>query len=237
MVNDEKIPQPKRTIYSLYIKRIIDCLGSGIGLIILSPLFLVIILLEWKYHGKPAIYKSRRPGKDNKIFTLYKFRSMTNEKDENGILLPEEDRLTPFGKFIRKTSIDELPQLINIFKGDMAIIGPRPLLIEYLDYYTPRHAMRQSVRPGLVCITDNDHEGPVTWRTQFESDIRYIENISLMTDIKMILAVFKEVFKHADYRTMDTRVPFTGDNLDETRSKNEIEETIHFDSLQKDSER
>ncbi len=106
MENKEIIPQPKRTIYSLYIKRIIGCIGSGIGLVILSPLFLIVTLLEWKYHGKPAIYKSRRPGKDNKIFTLYKFRSMTNEKDENGILLPEEERLTPFGKFINQLLLD-----------------------------------------------------------------------------------------------------------------------------------
>lgn len=175
-MNEEKIPKPKKSLYSIYIKRLIDLVISGIGILVLSPVFLVIVFLEWKYHGKPAIYKLKRPGKDNKIFTVYKFRSMTNDSDENGVLFPEEDRLTPFGIFLRKTSLDELPQLINIFKGDMAIIGPRPLLVEYLDYYSPRHAMRQSVRPGLVCITDNDQNGPVTWRTQFESDIEYIEN-------------------------------------------------------------
>lgn len=227
-----KVPKVKKTFYSTIVKRAIDLILSGIALVVLSPVFLLVTILEWKFHGKPAIYKTKRPGKDGKIFTLYKFRSMTNERDSAGLLLPEEQRLTRFGIFIRKTSIDELPQLINIFKGDMAIIGPRPLLVEYLDLYSPRHAMRHAVRPGLVCITENKSSGPVTWRTQFESDVKYVESISFITDVRMLFAVVKEIFKRADYRAMDTRPPFTGDNLDETRSKAEIGEVVHFDSLQ-----
>lgn len=228
----DEMPKVRKTFYSKVIKRTFDLLVSGLALLILSPVFLVITLLEWKFHGRPAIYKTKRPGKDGKIFTLYKFRSMTNERDSEGFLLPEEQRLTKFGIFLRKTSIDELPQLINIFKGDMAVIGPRPLLVEYLDLYTPRHAMRHAVRPGLVCITENKSNGPVTWRTQFESDVKYVESIGFITDVKMLFAVVKEVFKRADYRAMDTRPPFTGDNLDETRSKAEIGEVTHFGSLQ-----
>ncbi len=221
-----------RSFYSVYVKRCIDCFLSGIGLITLSPLFVVVVFLEWIIHSYPAIYKSKRPGKNKKVFLLYKFRSMTNERDENGLLLPEEQRLTKFGKFIRKTSIDELPQLVNIFKGDMAIIGPRPLLIEYNELYTPRHAVRLEVRPGLVCLTDNKAKGPVTWRTQFESDVNYVQNITFKNDLKMFFAVIGEVFKHADYRAMDTRIPFDGTNLDDTRSKSELNEAVHFDSLQ-----
>jgi len=222
----------KKTFYSTVIKRCIDCALSGIGLLILSPVFLIVIVLEWFIHGYPAIYKSKRPGKDKKVFLLYKFRSMTNERDENGLLLPEEKRLTRFGKFIRKTSIDELPQLVNILKGDMAIIGPRPLLIEYNSLYSPRHACRLSVRPGLVCLTDKNNDGPVTWRTQFESDVNYVQNITFANDLKMFIAVIGEVFKHADYRALDTRIPFDGTNLDDTRSKSELGEAVHFDSLQ-----
>ena len=228
------IPKVSNTLYALYIKRFFDILLSGIALIGLSWLFLIVVILELIFHGRPVLYKTKRPGKDGKIISLYKFRSMTNERGEDGLLLPEEKRLTKFGLFIRKTSIDELPELLNIFRGDMSIIGPRPLLIEYLPLYSPRHAMRHAVRPGLACVRIMPSDSKTwTWGEQFENDIWYIEHLSFMTDIKMLFAVVKETIKGAEYRANDTRVPFTGDNLYETRSKNEIENITRYDSVSK----
>lgn len=221
-----------RSFYSIVVKRFFDILISGFAFIVLFPLLLIICILELIYHGKPVIYKTKRPGKDGKIFSLYKFRSMSNERDENGILLPEGKRLTQFGRILRKTSIDELPELINVIKGDMSIIGPRPLLTEYLKLYSTRHAMRQSVRPGLACVRIMPSESKTwTWGEQFENDIYYVEHISLITDIKMVIAVVKEVLKGSEYRANDTRIPFTGDNLDDTSSKEELETVIRYDSI------
>lgn len=228
-------PIPSRSIYSVYIKRILDVALSGMALMMLSPILLLTSILELVYHGKPTIYCTQRPGRNGKVFRLYKFRSMTNERDANGNLLPESERLTKFGRFLRRTSIDELPELVNILKGDMSIIGPRPLLIEYAKLYSPRHAFRQSVRPGLACVRIQ-REGlsdTWTWRDQFENDIYYIEHISLKTDVEMIVSVIREVIKGAPYRANDTRVPFNGDNLDEVRSKDELGVVSFFESINK----
>lgn len=223
---------PVKTVYSVFVKRVLDILLSGIAIIVLSPLLFVVALLELKYHGRPIVYCTKRPGKDAKIFKMYKFRSMTNEVGEDGWLLPEEDRLTRFGKFIRKTSLDELTELFNILKGDMSIIGPRPLLVEYLDYYSPKHSMRHAVRPGLACFRIIPTDSTTwTWGEQFDNDIWYVEHVSFITDAKMVFAVIKEVFKASDVRANDTRPPFTGDNLNDTRSKNEVGETRRFDSV------
>ena len=227
------IPKPTKSIYSSFIKRLLDIILCSSALLVLSPLLLVVSILELIYHGKPILYKTKRPGKDGKVFNLYKFRSMTNERDVDGFLLPEEKRITKFGRFLRRTSIDELPELLNIVKGDMSIIGPRPLLTEYMSMYSARHAYRQCVRPGLACVRIK-REGLTdtwTWRDQFENDIYYIEHISLLTDVKMIFTVIKEVIKGAPYRANDTRVPFLGDNLDEIKSKAEVGVETHFDSL------
>ena len=222
-----------KSFYSLVVKRVLDIVLSGLALLFLSPLFLIVFFSELIIHGFPAIYKTRRPGKKGKIFSLYKFRSMTNERDANGVLLPEEKRLTRFGLFLRKTSIDELPELINIFKGDMSIIGPRPLLVEYLPLYSERHAMRHAVRPGLACVRIMPSDSKTwTWREQFENDLYYIEHISFLTDVRMIFAVIKEVFKGSDYRANDTRIPFDGTNLDDVRTKQEAGVESHFDSVQ-----
>ena len=195
---------------------------------------LVICIFELIFHGSPVIYKTKRPGKDSKIFELYKFRSMTNAKDENGVLLSENKRITKFGLFLRRTSIDELPELLNIIRGDMSIIGPRPLLTEYLPLYSQRHAMRHSVRPGLACVRIMPSDSKTwTWREQFENDIYYIKHVSFVTDVRMIFAIIKEVIKGCDYRANDTRVPFDGTNLDETRSKHEIEGMVRCDSVSK----
>lgn len=224
----------KKSFYSIVVKRFLDVVLSALALIVLSPLFLIVYILELVFHGKPAFYKTKRPGKDGKVFDLYKFRSMTNQRGADGLLLPEDQRLTKLGIFLRKTSIDELPELFNILKGDMSVIGPRPLLIEYLDLYTPRHAMRQSVRPGLACVRIMPSDSKTwTWREQFENDIYYVEHISLLVDIKMVFAVIREVFRGSDYRASDTRVPFNGENLDDTRSKQEANLDLHFESIAK----
>lgn len=227
--------QPVRVVksfYSVYFKRFLDILLCSAAVILLSPLFLIVSVLELVFHGSPVIYRTKRPGKDGKIFELYKFRSMTNERDSAGVLLTEDKRLTKFGLLLRKTSVDELPQLINIIRGDMSVIGPRPLLIEYLPLYSERHRMRHAVRPGLASVRIMPSESNTwTWREQFENDIYYVEHVSLATDIRMIIAMTREVFKGAEYRANDTRVPFTGDNLDETRSKYEVESVVRYDSV------
>lgn len=230
---DNSLPKVRKSFYSIIIKRVFDVLLSGAALVILSPLLIIVCALELIFHGRPVIYCTRRPGKNGKIFSMYKFRSMTNERGEDGHLLPEEKRLTRFGHFIRKTSIDELPGLVNILKGDMSIIGPRPLLIEYMQYYNPRHAMRQAVRPGLTLerITKSDSK-TWTWREQFENDIWYIEHISFLTDVRMVFAVAKAVIRGSEYRASDTRAPFDGKNLDETRGRDELGIETHFDSLE-----
>ena len=231
---DTNLPKVKKTFYSTVVKRLIDLILSSIAIIILSPLLLIVCVFELFFHGSPIIYNTKRPGKDGKIFNMYKFRSMTNERGEDGYLLPEEKRLTRFGHFIRKTSIDELPGLFNILKGDMSIVGPRPLLIEYLKYYSPRHAMRHAVRPGLTLerIVKTDSK-TWTWREQFENDIWYIENISFIVDVKMVCAIFKAVIRGSEYRASDTRAPFDGTNLDEVRGRDELGIECHFDSLEK----
>ena len=222
------------SFYANHLKRWIDVFLSIFALTMLSPVLIIICLCELIFHGRPILYKTKRPGKDGKIFGLYKFRSMTNERGEDGMLLPEDKRLTKFGHFLRRTSLDELPELFNIVKGDMAIIGPRPLLVEYLDLYSSRHAMRHCVRPGLACVRVKPSESKTwTWGEQFENDIYYIEHISFWMDIKMIIAVFKTAVKGSDTRSNDTRVPFDGHNLNETRSKEEIENVIRYDSVSK----
>ena len=231
---EDRMPIVKKSIYSLWIKRILDFLLSGLALVVLSPVLIIVSLLELIIHGRPVIYRTSRPGKNGKIFNLYKFRSMTNERSEDGFLLPEAERLTKFGYFIRKTSIDELPGLFNILKGDMSFVGPRPLLVEYMQYYSPRHAMRQAVRPGLALerITGTSSK-TWTWREQFENDIWYVENISFFTDVRMILAIIKAVLRGSEYRASDTRVPFDGKNLDETGDRSELGVESHFDSLER----
>ena len=230
---ENNLPKVKRTFYSVVVKRALDMLISGMALVALSPVLLIVCLLELVFHGRPVLYRTRRPGKDGKIFNMYKFRSMTNERDAGGHLLPEEKRLTKFGHFLRKTSIDELPGLLNILKGDMSIVGPRPLLIEYLPFYSPRHAMRHAVRPGLTLerITKSDSK-TWTWREQFENDIWYIEHISFITDVRMLLAIVRAVFRGSEYRASDTRAPFDGTNLDETRGRAELGVEKHFASLE-----
>lgn len=209
---EEQLPIVKKTVYTIVIKRALDILLSGLAILILSPLLLVLTILELIYHGRPVLYSQERPGLHGKLFKIYKFRSMTNETDANGELLPSEKRLTSFGKIIRRFSLDELPELFCIFTGRMSIIGPRPLLTKYLPLYSKRHSMRHEIRPGFACVSLK----PITtwsWNDQFENDIWYVENCSLMIDIKMIIAVAREALAGAEYRVDDTRIEFNGKNL------------------------
>ncbi len=207
-----EMPKVKRTVYTMVVKRLLDIVLSGIALVILSPLFLIISILELIFHGSPIFYAQERPGLHGQLFKIYKFRSMTNETDENGDLLPSGQRLTAFGRLIRRFSLDELPQLFCIFTGKMSIIGPRPLLVKYLPYYTKRHMMRHEVRPGFACVSLKPMK-TWTWNDQFENDIWYIENCSFLVDLKMIIAVAREAIVGADYRVDDTRAEFNGENL------------------------
>jgi len=182
-------------MYQKYIKRLLDIILSLLAIIILLPIFLLVGLLVLIFIGKPAIFRQKRPGKDEKIFTLYKFRTMTNKKDKDGNLLPDELRLTKFGKFLRKTSLDEIPEFINILKGDMSFIGPRPLLVEYLEYYTEEEKHRHDVRPGLTGLAQISGRNLLSWEDKFKKDIEYVNNITLINDIKIIFKTILVVFK------------------------------------------
>lgn len=210
----EELPQIKNTIYTKYIKRLLDIIFSGIAIVILSPVFLVLTLLELIIHGRPILYAQERPGLHGKIFKIYKFRSMTNKTDNKGQLLPGNQRLTSFGRFIRRFSLDELPELFCIFAGKMSIIGPRPLLPQYLPYYTRRHMIRHEVRPGFACVPLKPMK-TWTWNDQFENDIWYIENCSFLVDIKEVLAVLREAIVGAEYRVNDSRKKFSPDYWEE----------------------
>lgn len=182
-------------MYQKYIKRILDLVCSIPALIILSPVVLVIAIVVKIKHGNPVIFAQERPGYKEKIFKMYKFRTMTNEKDENGKLLPDENRLTKFGEFLRKFSLDELPELWNIIKGDMSIIGPRALLVKYLPYYTPEQHRRHDVMPGLVGLAALHGRNNQSWDDKFKYDIEYVDNISLLMDLKILFGAVKVVLK------------------------------------------
>lgn len=201
-------------MYAKYIKRILDFILSLMALIILMPLMLVIYILVIVKLGKPAIFKQKRPGKNEKIFTLYKFRTMTDKKDENGNLLPDSQRLTKFGKFLRSTSLDELPELINIIKGDMAIVGPRPQLIKDMIFMTEEQRKRHSVRQGLTGLAQINGRNNITWEEKINYDLEYIKNITFAKDVKIVFDTVGKVFKRKDIETsgMDTAEDF-GDYL------------------------
>ena len=220
------IPTPKKSLYSRYIKRGLDIFLSGMAILVLSPVLLIIVVLELIYHGRPIFYVDKRPGKNGKIFGLYKFRSMTNACDEDGNLLHPSLRITKFGRFLRRTSMDELAGLFNVFNGTLSIIGPRPLMVDYLPLYNERHQYRHAVRPGLACWNlqggDDLTAEAWTWNTQFESDIYYVENVSFWLDVRMVFKTVKVLFAKNEMRTNSDRVKFNGDNLNETRTRSEI---------------
>ena len=184
----------KNGIYARYGKRVFDVVFSGGALVILSPVLAVTAVLVRIKKKKPVVFCQERPGKDEKIFKMYKFRTMTNTCDEEGNLLPDEKRLTPFGRMLRKTSLDELPELFNIFKGDMSIVGPRPLLCSYLPYYTEREKKRHSVMPGLTGLAQVNGRNMLAWDERLELDVRYAENITFIGDMKIIVRTVTKVF-------------------------------------------
>lgn len=185
-------------MYAKYFKRILDFLLSLIAIIILSPVLLIVAVLVRIKLGSPVIFKQQRPGKDEKIFTLYKFRTMTDKKDENGTLLPDSERLTKFGKTLRSTSLDELPELFNILKGDMAIVGPRPLLVRYLPYYTEEERHRHDVRPGLTGLAQIHGRNTTNWTDRFKYDVKYTQKITFVNDIKILIKTIMKVIKKED---------------------------------------
>lgn len=183
-------------MYKYFFKRLLDFILSLIAIVILSPVLLITAILVRIKLGSPVIFKQERPGKNEKIFTLYKFRTMTDEKDEEGNLLPDEIRLTKFGKLLRSTSLDELPELFNILKGDMSIVGPRPLLVKYLPYYNDEEKHRHDVRPGLTGWAQCNGRNAISWEEKFDLDVYYVKHISFLFDIKTIIQTVRVVFKH-----------------------------------------
>lgn len=201
-------------MYKNCFKRLIDFTLSLVAFIILSPLLVVLAIITGiKMNGNP-FFVQERPGKDGKIFKLLKFRSMTEEKDKDGNYLPDDVRLTEYGKWIRRTSLDELPQLINIIKGDMAIVGPRPLLVQYLPLYNEFQRHRHDVRPGLTGATQVNGRANIDWKTRFEIDVDYVNNVTFMNDLKIIIKTVKAVFneENIENETQGTWYPFTGNN-------------------------
>lgn len=201
-------------MYAKYFKRVIDFCLSLIGLIVLSPILIILIILGTIFMRGNPFFTQARPGKDEKIFKLIKFRTMDNRKDSDGNLLPDEVRLNKYGRFLRSTSLDELPELINILKGDMAIVGPRPLLIQYLPLYSSEQKRRHSVRPGLTGWAQVNGRNGISWTKKFELDVEYVQNISFSMDLKIIIMTVKAVVLRdgISSKTCDTMEDFDGTN-------------------------
>ena len=185
-------------IYRRFVKRLLDICISGIALIILSPVLLIVAVLVRVKLGSPVIFHQERPGLREKIFTLCKFRTMTDERDENGELLPDSVRLTSFGSFLRKSSLDELPELWNIFRGDMSLIGPRPLLVSYLPWYTEREKLRHTVRPGLTGLAQVSGRNFIEWDKRLEKDVEYVEHLSFWMDLKVLVKTIQVILAKDD---------------------------------------
>ncbi len=209
-------------MYRKFGKRALDMVCSGLGLLVLCvPLLIVAVLVRMKL-GSPVIFKQERPGKDEKIFTLKKFRTMTDARDEAGNLLPDADRLTDFGRFLRATSLDELPELWNIFVGDMSLIGPRPLLVSYLPWYTEREHLRHSVRPGLTGLAQVSGRNFLAWDARLEKDVEYVEHITFLGDMRILWKTVTQVLKRDDI-AVDTNV--IEGNLADIRRRQAEEQT------------
>lgn len=182
-------------MYKNYIKRIFDFLIALVALVLLSPIFIIVLILLSIYNnGKPFFFQ-KRPGKKEKIFSIIKFKTMNDKKDTEGNLLPDELRLTKVGNFVRKTSLDEIPQLLNVLKGDMSLIGPRPLLIEYLPLYSKSQQRRHNVRPGITGLAQINGRNAISWKKKFEYDVKYVDNLSFISDVKIFFKTFLKVFK------------------------------------------
>lgn len=191
-------------IYKRFIKRPMDFCLSLAAIIVLSPVFFLLALLIRKKLGHPVLFKQQRPGLNEKVFTLYKFRTMTDQRDEQGALLPDDKRLTKFGNFLRSTSLDELPELVNVVKGDMAVIGPRPLLVQYLPLYNEKQKRRHEVRPGLSGLAQVNGRNAISWEEKFDLDVQYVDAVSFVEDWKIILLTLKKVFKREGINANDS---------------------------------
>lgn len=202
-------------IYEKYIKRLFDIVLALLAIILLSPVFLVVYIISKIKIGSPVMYTQDRVGLNNKIFTIYKYRSMTDERNpKTGELLDDKDRIPAYGNFLRKTSIDELPQLFNILKGDMSFIGPRPQLVEFMDYYSDFQLRRHEVRPGLSGLAQINGRNNTTWARRFEYDVEYVDKISFMTDMKIFFTTIKKVILREDIYNEEgtTMEKFNGKN-------------------------
>lgn len=208
-------------MYKNVIKRMLDFTLSLLALILLSPVFVIVALLVRIKLGSPVLFTQERPGYHEKIFKMYKFRTMTDEKDEEGYLLPDGERLTSFGKLLRSTSLDELPELINIIKGDMSIVGPRPLLVKYLPYYNDEEHHRHDVRPGLTGLAQVSGRNFLKWENRFEKDIYYINNLSFVMDVKIIYLTIRNVLMRKDIADTSETFVVGFQDLDIERNKKE----------------
>ena len=199
-------------IYRKFFKRPLDVILSLLAIAVLSPVLLIIAILVKAKLGSPILFKQKRPGLNEKIFTMYKFRTMTDARDENGELLPDSMRLTRFGKILRSTSLDELPELLNILKGDMSFVGPRPLLVEYLPLYNEHQKRRREVRPGLSGLAQVSGRNAISWEEKFRLDVEYVDNVSFFLDCKIIFLTIKKVIAREGISsdTSETVEPFKG---------------------------
>ncbi|WP_452603021.1 sugar transferase [Pontimicrobium sp. MEBiC06410] len=201
-------------MYQKYFKRIIDFIGSSLGLFLFSPLFLVVYFYLLVYNNGSPFFFQKRPGKNEKIFSIIKFKTMNDKKDSEGNLLPDEKRLSKAGKIIRKTSLDELPQLINVLKGDMSLIGPRPLLPEYLPLYNEEQKLRHNVKPGITGWAQVNGRNAISWEEKFRLDIWYVKHLSFLLDVKILIKTVLKVVKSEDINSAGqaTTLPFKGSN-------------------------
>lgn len=201
-------------MYKRYLKRILDVIVSLLMLIILSPAYLFISIFVRIKIGKPILFIQERPGKDERIFKMYKFRTMTNKRDMNGQLLADELRMTSFGKKLRSTSLDELPELLNILKGDMSFVGPRPLLVKYLPLYNEEQKKRHQVKPGITGLAQVSGRNAISWETKFDMDCEYVENVSFNTDLSILLKTIVTVIKREgiNSETSETMEEFKGND-------------------------
>lgn len=207
----------KMGIYQRYFKRLLDIIGSLVGIICLSPILVIVAILIRTKLGSPVLFRQERPGKHGKIFRMYKFRSMTDQRDAQGELLPDGVRLTAFGKILRATSLDELPELFNILKGEMSIVGPRPLLVQYLPLYNAHQARRHEVRPGLTGWAQVNGRNAISWEAKFDLDVDYVDHISLKKDLHIVGLTLKKVFVREGINQVGeaTIEPFKGTKLKE----------------------
>jgi lipopolysaccharide/colanic/teichoic acid biosynthesis glycosyltransferase len=209
-----------------YFKRWLDFLVSLIGIVLLSPLLIVLIILVRIRLGGPVFFTQERPGLEGRAFRMVKFRSMTNERDEQGNLLPDQLRITPLGRFLRRTSLDELPELFNVLRGDMSVVGPRPLLMKYLPYYTEREMKRHQVRPGITGWAQVNGRNLLEWDKRLEMDVEYVETISLLLDLRILLRTVSDVLRQNDVLTVSSEtVPDFDDYRKQNQNQHQVDES------------